>query len=194
MTRVAFLTAPIRPAGYHPVQFAAQEPRGSFNQLMGDNSNPNLVVDERHNHAAIAAPADPVINRCPSQNCTRLSTSHSLPSETGMTSCQMGMLVAPTCTRRRLLKDDVLRYVNQATRLLRERPPCRAACLGMPSGNLPATQIGPLYKPPPQRVASGRVFFAATELIEGLPRQSQSRDGISSYMLVRGFSTTSCTF
>ncbi len=49
-----FSTPP--PAVFRRVRFAAAAPSAG-------ESNRNLVVDERHNHAAIIAPQDPVVNR-----------------------------------------------------------------------------------------------------------------------------------
>jgi hypothetical protein len=53
-----FSTPP--PAVFRPVRFAAPQPNDNI--VQGDQ-NGNLVVDERHNHAAITAPEDPVVNR-----------------------------------------------------------------------------------------------------------------------------------
>ncbi len=48
------------PPVWRPVRFAAAAP---IADVMQGEQNGNLVVDERHNHAAVTAPEDPVVNR-----------------------------------------------------------------------------------------------------------------------------------
>jgi hypothetical protein len=54
----------LSPPAFRAVRFAAPVHDQNFQNLIADDQNPDLVIDERHNHAAIVAPADPVVNRC----------------------------------------------------------------------------------------------------------------------------------
>lgn len=99
-TRITALTHPavVRPpAVFRPVRFDATGPSPNG---MGGDQNGNLVVDERRNHAAITAPADPVVNRhnTRSPSTPKLQLPNILSAGTGTTSCPTAMSAARTCT------------------------------------------------------------------------------------------------